>query len=324
MDKCYGTLPIDGSRPNNLIEEIGQIQNTPECQWFCKVIYESNCTWFLYDRTTKDCKLFEGSVDDFQNDCNERGYARNPPISECLASFDSGSDHACENFREDYCRFDMDLLDNLEHVQNITHCQMACQHREHCNFFVYGKGDKVCKLQATNFDNRVCDIVHGTHDTDYQSCVGESKIKWFNNATESRQASGHQANPAPAAEIDYEYVGSYGDGVCKNSNGQYPPRCMLNRNNTFPCKEPEEPYVLCQTCQDICDKMPSCIGMGINYYCDQLYFSNYEEAVAQDTAGYCKSWHNQEGAGDISCPDAENNKCGDGTPTNGCYVKKES
>lgn len=178
MDKCYGTIPLDGSTPSNLVEEIGEIQSIQICQWFCKEIYTANCTWFLYDRTTMDCKLFEGSLDDFQNDCSEIGYARDPSISDCPSAFDATSDNACYNFREDYCRFDMDLLDNLEHVLDITQCQMACQHRTHCNFFVYFQHDHVCKLQTTNFANRVCDIVHGTPDPDFQTCLDDSKVSW--------------------------------------------------------------------------------------------------------------------------------------------------
>ena len=75
----------------------------------------------------------------------------------------------------------MDLLDNLEHVQNITLCQLSCQNRPYCNFFVYQEEEKVCKLQLTNFANRVCDIVHGPPDPAVQDCLDADKILWATN-----------------------------------------------------------------------------------------------------------------------------------------------
>ena len=74
----------------------------------------------------------------------------------------------------------MDLLDNLEHVETLTHCQLACQVRSHCNFFIYLEDENVCKLQMTNFDNRVCDVVHGTPEPEFQTCLDENKIPWAN------------------------------------------------------------------------------------------------------------------------------------------------
>jgi len=76
MDKCYSTLPPDGTAPNTLVEEIGQVDGPQKCQAFCKDLYSNTCTWFMYDRTTKDCKLFSGSLDDLRADCNEIGYPR--------------------------------------------------------------------------------------------------------------------------------------------------------------------------------------------------------------------------------------------------------
>lgn len=178
VDKCYGAIPPDGSAPSNLIEKIGEVQNVEECQWFCKEIYTANCTYFLYDRTTDECKLFDGLLEEFKDDCNEVGYANEPSHEDCDTTFDYAGENGCYNFREAYCRFDMDLLDNLEHVQSLTLCQLACQHRSFCNFFVYFEDDLVCKLQTTNFANRICDIVHGTPEPAFQLCLDESKILW--------------------------------------------------------------------------------------------------------------------------------------------------
>ena len=45
----------------------------------------------MYDRTTKDCKLFSGSLDDLRADCNEIGYPREPSYDSCDVVF-SGDD----------------------------------------------------------------------------------------------------------------------------------------------------------------------------------------------------------------------------------------
>ena len=59
---------------------------------------------------------------------------------------------------------------------------MSCQNRLNCNFFVYLEEEKVCKLQITNFANRVCDIVHGPPDPAVQDCLDENKILWANSS----------------------------------------------------------------------------------------------------------------------------------------------
>ena len=59
---------------------------------------------------------------------------------------------------------------------------MACQTLLHCTFFVYLEEEQVCKLQNTNFANRICDIVHGTPEPNFQTCLDENKVLWANNA----------------------------------------------------------------------------------------------------------------------------------------------
>ena len=85
-----------------------------------------------------------------------------------------------QNFRQDYCRFEMDLLGHLEQIENQSYCQQACQNIPNCNFFTFLKDEKVCKLQEANFNTRVCDIVHGTPSPSFQSCLDGNKISWAN------------------------------------------------------------------------------------------------------------------------------------------------
>ena len=85
-----------------------------------------------------------------------------------------------QNFRQDYCRYDMDLIGNFEHIENATYCQVACQNIPRCNFFTYLNDTQVCKLQEANFNNRVCDIVHGTSSPSFQSCLDNNNLPWAN------------------------------------------------------------------------------------------------------------------------------------------------
>ena len=46
-------------------------------------------------------------------------------------------------FRQDYCRYKYDFLDNLEHSNDIEICQRACQINPSCNFITFSKDEKV-------------------------------------------------------------------------------------------------------------------------------------------------------------------------------------
>ena len=83
-----------------------------------------------------------------------------------------------QNFREDYCRFDMNLVENLEYVTNEAGCQEACRHVKGCNFFSYFKEEQVCKLQANQLDYRDCDLIHGTPTPSLQDCIEANELKW--------------------------------------------------------------------------------------------------------------------------------------------------
>jgi len=193
MDKCYGTIPPDGSAPNTLVEEIGQVDGPQKCQAFCKDLYSSTCTWFMYDRTTNDCKLFSGSLDDLRADCNEIGYPREPSYDSCDVVF-SGDD-GCYNFREDYCRFEFGLLDNLDDIETVAECQSACQFIQGCNYFMYDQPSKTCKLNTNVTSSRTCDILHGTPEPDLQTCMDEGKLDWTSESEGSGDSSQSVANP---------------------------------------------------------------------------------------------------------------------------------
>ena len=76
-------------------QEIGQIADAQTCQSFCNELYNGVCTWFIFDRTTNDCKLFSGSLNDLRADCKEVGYAKEPDHNLCDDVFASDSENAC-------------------------------------------------------------------------------------------------------------------------------------------------------------------------------------------------------------------------------------
>jgi len=207
LNKCYGSLPPDGSRPNNLLEEIGQVSDAQTCQSFCKDLYRGSCAWFIFDRTTNDCKLFSGSLDDLRADCKEVGYAKEPNHSSCDTVFASNSTNGCYNFREDYCRFEFSLLENLEDIETLSECQLACQYINNCSYFVHDAPTKICKLNTIASSRPICDIIHGTPEPDFNTCVNDGNLDWASNENnpQTSQSSSNDASP-----VDCLW-GSYGE-----------------------------------------------------------------------------------------------------------------
>ena len=81
-------------------------------------------------------------------------------------------------FRQDYCRYERDFLDNLEHSHDIESCQWACQVNPECNFFTFSTDENVCMLHRVDVRTRVCDIIHGPPTPTLQSCLDDGAIPW--------------------------------------------------------------------------------------------------------------------------------------------------
>ena len=90
-------------------------------------------------------------------------------------------------FRQAYCRYYDDLLDNLEHSRNISICQKACQINPSCNFFTFVKSEEVCVLHQVDLSKRACDLIHRTPSPSIQACLDEDKIPWALSAGKSFQ-----------------------------------------------------------------------------------------------------------------------------------------
>jgi len=224
LDKCYGTVPPDGSVPNDLLEEIGHISDAQTCQRFCNELYNGTCQWFMFDKTTEDCKLFSSSLNDLWNDCREVGYAREPNHELCDEMFPSDSSNGCYNFREDYCRFEFSLLENLEEIDSLSECQLACQYINNCSYFVYDSPSKICKLN-TQLSQKTCDIIHGTPQPDLNTCISGGKIDWASISTST--PAGQSNSTVVNTERPTGGARQYADfrsgelGECDGPNGEH-------------------------------------------------------------------------------------------------------
>ena len=60
---------------------------------------------------------------------------------------------------------------------------MACEYVSNCNYFLYDNPTKTCKLYTNETSSRICDIIHGTPDPDFNTCIEEGIIPWASQAT---------------------------------------------------------------------------------------------------------------------------------------------
>ena len=77
-------------------------------------------------------------------------------------------------FTEGYCRYEGDLLENLEDVSNLKICQLACVLKSECQYFVYDKSIPSCQLRAA--PERTCDLLRGPPTPPYGdlNCEGNN------------------------------------------------------------------------------------------------------------------------------------------------------
>ena len=85
-------------------------------------------------------------------------------------------------------------------------------------------------------------------------------------------------------------------------------------------KGPERKYPT-DECKAACDQASSCIAIGTHYFCDRLFFSDYETALKEIPDDLCKNWE-YTNTKDNSVYCDENGLCGAQEPTNGCFVKQ--
>ena len=83
-----------------------------------------------------------------------------------------------QNFRQGYCRFKFDLVEQLEEIMSLGDCQSACGYTNNCSYFLYDVQKRICSLSSVNGNMRNCDITIGTPSPDFQTCLNNGKIEW--------------------------------------------------------------------------------------------------------------------------------------------------
>lgn len=69
-----------------------------------------------------------------------------------------------------YCRFEGDLLDNFELIEDKNVCLSACKLNEKCNYFLHNSALKNCQLMAIT--GKQCDLKGGPPTPDLSTCQG--------------------------------------------------------------------------------------------------------------------------------------------------------
>ena len=54
-----------------------------------------------------------------------------------------------------------------------------------CSYFVYDKPKKTCKLFTNESSKKICDIIHGTPEPDYNTCIESGYIPWASKAIDT-------------------------------------------------------------------------------------------------------------------------------------------
>ena len=66
----------------------------------------------------------------------------------------------------------------MDDIDSLSECQLACEYVSNCSYFLYDNPTKTCKLYTEESTKRICDIVHGTPEPDFNTCIERGNIPW--------------------------------------------------------------------------------------------------------------------------------------------------
>merc|ERR1711894_343953 len=69
-----------------------------------------------------------------------------------------------------------------------------------CTYFQFNKQEKSRKLNTDLASDRVCDIIHGTPEPNFQTCLDNGKVRWYAEDAHSI-ATGSTKPPSPATTL---------------------------------------------------------------------------------------------------------------------------
>ena len=82
IDKCL-------TGPDDLLETVKDIDEK-QCQFYCNVIYNDVCTFYIMDRKDVVCKLMKSPFHQYLKDCEKYGGPPSPSVHRCLSTVDEG------------------------------------------------------------------------------------------------------------------------------------------------------------------------------------------------------------------------------------------
>lgn len=148
-----------------LIEKLDDIVDEAECQFFCAVIYKhQGCQFYIYDTQQLICELREMEMKDYVQSCTQVGGPVEPDVENCILST-----HPCRGFLQGSCEYHGDVLEHLKKIGSVEACQLSCEHRTGCYYFLYDEELDDCKLLST--DERKCDFNLGLPEPVYTDCL---------------------------------------------------------------------------------------------------------------------------------------------------------
>ena len=77
------------------MQKMGQVDGPQTCKNFCRDLYNETCNWFMYYRTSYDCKLYNASLNNLHRGCRELGHGKEPNHDSCNQVFEDLSSSGC-------------------------------------------------------------------------------------------------------------------------------------------------------------------------------------------------------------------------------------
>lgn len=158
QDFTYDDCKLDVSQVVQIVTGVSE----ENCQAFCNVLYEENCSIFHYERQSQICRISAQPLASFRKSCTKIGGPKRPDLGEC------GKKGECDQILESACSFHDEMFENYEQINDTQICQLACGLLSDCEYFIHDKIVSNCQVKLSS--SRQCDIIFGPKIPPDDSC----------------------------------------------------------------------------------------------------------------------------------------------------------